>query len=475
MNSNHRIAALVVIVAALASPAAASADWQVFDHDSARSGFASTDRVITAANVGGLHRRWVATFDAPGDGAPILVSNVVISPGHMRTFLYQETLIGTTYGIDALTGALRWKHTTQGPNITMSMPAEDPSGQWIYAPGVDGFVRRLLPSTGIESPGGGFPLRVTWQPQVEKDGTALNVANGFLYAATGGYLGDGGPYDGHVVTLNLQTGIVHVINSLCIEITHLIRNTSECPQYKSGIWARGGAVVDPDPSMGGRVYAATGNALFNANHGGHDYGDSVLAISADGSALLDSFTPTDYQQLENGDVDLGSTAPVMLPKQSASNTPLMAVEGGKDGILKLLNRQHLGRVGGELQDVVLGDSIFSAPAVWVDRTGVTWMFVGTSSAVTAYDVVTSGGVSSLNKVWASPLGGTSPVVANGVVFAATSGAVYALNARSGAMLWSSTQQSAGGSIGGVHWESPIVEKGWLYMSDENGNLSAYSL
>jgi hypothetical protein len=43
------------------------------------------------------------------------------------------------------------------------------------------------------------------------------------------------------------------------------------------------------------------------------------------------------------------------------------------------------------------------------------------------------------------------------------------------VVWSSSQRSAGGSIGGVHWESPIVVKGWLYMSDESGNLTAYSL
>jgi outer membrane protein assembly factor BamB len=456
-------------------PSSAVADWPVFDRDAARSGFASGDDVISLANVKKLHRRWVATYDAAGDGAPILVSNVASSPDSAQTLLFQETISGTTYAINAHSGAIVWKHTTQGPHITHSMPAEDPSGQWIYAPGVDGHVHKLAASNGKEFHGGGFPLRVTWSPQIEKDGTALNVANGYLYAATGGYLGDGGQYDGHVVTLRLQDGHVNVVNSLCYNIHRLIRTPGECAESKSGIWARGGAVIDPDPSMGGRMYVATGNGRFDANQGGQDYGDSVLAISADGSALLDSFTPTDYAQLENGDIDLGSTAPVMLPKQPASNTPLMAVEGGKDGVLKLLNRKHLGGVGGEIQDLNLSNEIFTAPAVWTDRRGVCWIFVGTSSAVAAFQLVTVNGASSLKGVWSVPTGGTSPVVANGIVFAATSGAVNAFNARDGHTVWSSSQQSAGGSIGGVHWESPIVVKGWLYISDENGNLSAYSL
>jgi hypothetical protein len=234
-------------------------------------------------------------------------------------------------------------------------------------------------------------------------------------------------------------------------------------------------VVDPDSSMGGRVYAATGNGDFNANKGGQDYGDSVLAISEDGSTLLDSYTPSDYVDLNNGDVDLGSTAPAMLPTLTTSNTPLMAVQGGKDKILKLLNRQHLGGVGGDLQDYTLPDEIFSAPAVWVDRAGATLIFVGTASAVTALQVVTTNGASKLQGLWSAPEGGTSPVVVNGVVFVATSGAVNAFDARYGKLMWSSSQQSAGGSIGNVHWESPIVDKGWMYISDENGDLTAYSL
>jgi len=34
---------------------------------------------------------------------------------------------------------------------------------------------------------------------------------------------------------------------------------------------------------------------------------------------------------------------------------------------------------------------------------------------------------------------------------------------------------AGRTIGPVHWESPIVVNGWVYCSDENGQLTAYAL
>jgi outer membrane protein assembly factor BamB len=65
--------------------------------------------------------------------------------------------------------------------------------------------------------------------------------------------------------------------------------------------------------------------------------------------------------------------------------------------------------------------------------------------------------------------GSSPLVANGVVFIARSGMITALNAIDGSLLWSDNR------IGAIHWESPIVANGKLYITDQSGNLTAYSL
>jgi hypothetical protein len=105
--------------------------------------------------------------------------------------------------------------------------------------------------------------------------------------------------------------------------------------------------------MNGRIYAATGNGQFDAAHGGDNYGDTLLSLGADLSSLLGSYTPTNYKQLQEGDTDLGSSSPGILPDQARSQTPYMIVEGGKDAILKLLNRAALPGVGGELQLVDL--------------------------------------------------------------------------------------------------------------------------
>jgi len=492
-----RALSALVLSAAFAVPAVArAADWPVFGHDPARSGVAAGDTSVTPANVATLRRAWVASFDEVADSTPILLSHVRMPRGGVRALLFQTTRHGTTYAVDAHSGAIVWRFATPGPTIlsitpgdanskiTTSTPVADPSGRYVYVPSTNGYVHKLDAATGAEVRAAGFPLRITLMPDVEKDASALNLANGYLYAVTSGYIGDQGPYDGHVVTVRLKDGATHVYNSLCANIHQLVLDSSynkdslsSCPHRESGIWARGGAVVDPDPSMGGRVYVATGNGTFDANRGGANYGDSVLALSPDGARLLDSFTPSNYDSLEQTDLDIGSTAPVMLPRETRSRTPLMAVQGGKDNPIRLLNRAHLGGVHGELQELTApGAVLFSAPAAWRDGSGQTWVYIGDGSGTTALRLVTDAhGVSRLVVAWSVGGFATSPVVSNGMVFVSGDGGVKALDARTGRMLWTSANGAAGGTIGSIHWESPIVVNGFVYISDEAGHLTAYTV
>jgi PQQ-like domain len=459
---------------------AAAVDWPVFGYDPARSSFNSAEHTLTVRNVHRLRERWQISLGAVADSTPIFLEHVRFGRFH-RTMLFQTTLTGVTMGIDAGSGKILWRFRTHGPNYTHSTPAADPSGKAIYVPGVDGKVHKLNASNGHELHAAGFPARITRIPDSEANESPLNVANGYLYATTSGYNGDAPPYDGHVVSVNLSDGTKTVFNSLCSEQREL-PGRSSCSAQRSGIWARGGAVVDPDSSMNGRIYAATGNGDFDANSGGYNYGDSVLSLSYDLSKLFGSYTPTDYKALQDGDVDLGSTSPTILPEQSSSRTPWMLVQGGKDAVLKLLNRAALPGVGGELQLIDLPGGLFSTPAVWTDASNRAWIFMGFSDVVEAYRLETnSAGVSRLVGIWQNSSAGstsgegTSPVVANGVVFVAFDGAIVALNALNGNVLWNSRAYSSGKSIGPVHWQSPIVVNGRVYCSDQNGNLTAFAL
>lgn len=114
--------------------------------------------------------------------------------------------------------------------------------------------------------------------------------------------------------------------------------------------------------------------------------------------------------------------------------------------------------------------------------GLRWQYsaeVDISSPAVANGVVyvgsIDGNVYALNArtgalVWQYPTGGyiqSSPAVANGVVYVGSEdGNLYALNASTGALLW---QDFAGGS------SSPAVANGLLYFASDFGNLYVFGL
>src|SRR5207247_2294331 len=157
--------------------------------------------------------------------------------------------------------------------------------------------------------------------------------------------------------------IVHVWNSLCAKRRTIIQ-PSTCSSSDSAIWARSGAVVDPAT---GNLLVATGNGPYN---GSTDFGDSVIVLSPNASRVVGHWTPPNQDELNQGDLDLGSTAPALLSGG-------YFVQGGKDGILRLINRRL--RV---VQTVSTPGStdLFSAPAVWQGKRA----FVATGSGTDAW-------------------------------------------------------------------------------------------
>lgn len=478
---------LASVVTLVAVPCGATS-YPTFGFVPWRSSWNTAETTITRQNVAKLRVRWQISLGTVADSSPILLDSVNVG-GVIRTVLYQTATNGTTFAIDASNGRKLWHFATSPyDGITDSTPVAEQSrtGGYtaIYVPSANGYIYKLDPGTGHELAGRGFPARLTKIPQTEKDNSPLNIANGYLYAATSGYNGDAPYYDGHVLAVNLKTGVTHVFNSLCSELT-VLPTSSFCPQSDSGIWGRGGVVLDPDPSMNGEIYAVTGNGFYGTDSNYHYYGDTLLGLNPDATVLLGHYTPHNYQDLDYGDIDMGSTSPGVLPRQKNSKTPLMLVQGGKDAILRLIDRSPLRGVGHELQELAISSQLFGAPAVWTDRTNTTWVAIslgnGNYSEMDAYRLTTNAqGVSRLTPAWRSTAGytngeGTSPVVADGIVFIAMDNNLLALDSVSGHELWSSKLASAGKTIGPVHWQSPIVANGMVFCSDQNGMVTAYAL
>jgi hypothetical protein len=118
-------------------------------------------------------------------------------------------------------------------------------------------------------------------------------------------------------------------------------------QRQAGIWAPAGESV-----RDGSLYVATGNGTpYNQV----DDSDSVLRLSP-GLAVQDRFTPASFAALSADDLDLGSTAPALLPDG-------LIFQIGKQGIGYVLDGSRLGGTGGELASADLCEGGFGGDAV----------------------------------------------------------------------------------------------------------------
>jgi outer membrane protein assembly factor BamB len=477
-----------------ATAAPAAYDWLQFNFDPQHSGYNPHETTIGPGNVAGLKQVFRVTLPAIADGAPAYLSGVQ-TPSGPRDLLFLTTKAGHILALDAHSGERVWMHQyaagtcriNLGSQLcyTTSSPAIDPDRRYVYSYGLDGQVHKYQVGDGTEVTTGGWPELTTRKPFNEKGSSALaqaTAADGtpYLYMTNGGYLGDRGDYQGHVTAINLADGSQQVFNTNCSDqAVHFVQEPGQpdCPAVQSAVWARAGVVYDPATDL---IYFATGNGPFDPAR--YDWGDSVLAVHPDGRGSggnpVDSYTPADYQRLQNRDLDLGSTAPAILPVPDGSTVAHLGLQGGKDAVLRLLDLSNLsgpggpGHTGGEVQvltGVAHGD-IFTAPAVWVDpASGTTWAFLVDPEAISGLRLgLDSSGTPQLERVWGVTGGGSSPIVANGVVYYAGSRGIRALDPTGGKVLWEDT------SLGGIHWESPIVANGVLYITDEKAGLTAYA-
>ena len=378
--------------------------------------------------------------------------------GATHDAFFVTTTYGITLAIDAANGKILWRwtppaysHLAGSAQITTATPVSDPSRKWIYTASSDGRIQKLTVASGHVV----WRRSITREPSTEKIAASLNFANGHVIATTGGYIGDAPPYQGHVVVIAPGNGrLLHVWNSLCSN-RHGLLIPSNCPESDSAIWGRAGAVVVPGS---GRLLVATGNAPWD----GHIYwGDAVLVLSP-GLKLVGNYTPTNTAQLNNDDIDLGSTSPVYL-------TSRIIAQGGKDAKIRLLSLARIHGTkphkGHELQSVSTpsGSELFTAPAVWRSGKRI-WLIAADNGGTQAWSL--SGG--RLHSVWKNGNGGTSPVIAGGLLWVYDPGGglnVYEL---------ASGNHVTTLSAGGGHWSSPIVTDGRVALPEGNANDHATS-
>jgi fibronectin type 3 domain-containing protein len=165
---------------------------------------------------------------------------------------------------------------------------------------------------------------------------------GNVYMASASH-GDNGPYHGWVIGYHYDS-TAHTLS--------LVAGFNTSPDGGlAGIWQSG---VAPVVDSFGDIFFETGNGTFNANTGGHSYGDTFLKLGIDtttsegnqgsnangfGLKVLDYFTPFNQASLNGGDIDLGSGGITLLPDGiGPAGHPNLLVGAGKEGRIYLIDR-----------------------------------------------------------------------------------------------------------------------------------------
>ncbi len=372
-------------------------------YDNARTGANLLETILTPQNVNVGQFGRIAFFPVDGDvyAQPLYVPKLEI-PGrgsHNVVFIATEKDSVYAFDADATSTEPLWQVSfvdakkyispvsnrdvfcpfiqpdigiTSTPVIDLSSKTlyalartrEAENGKWVFRQKL----HALDLVTGAEKLGGPITIRASFQgdkslfskgvtefdPLRENQRAALLLVNNNVFITWASSC-DVGPYYGWVMSYDTrtlkQTGVLNV-----------------SPGAKeSGIWQ---ADAGPAADGSGNVYLITGNGKFTAASGGRDYGDSVLkiALTPNGLAVRDYFTPADQEHLNDTDGDFGSGSPILLPDQPAPHSHLL-LAAGKSAKLYELDRDNLGHFhaaddSNAVQVVPAGAQSFGAPAYW---------------------------------------------------------------------------------------------------------------
>lgn len=309
------------------------------------------DPLVTQKAAATTHRDETFSVPLPGSvyAQPLFVNN---GPDGKTVFIV-VTEQNFVIAIDATSGSQIWMRNI-GNSVPSSKlpcgnidpvgitgtPVIDPASRTIYVAAMttpDGgrTKRHLIFALSLDDglTRQGWPLDVSglrygglsFNSSVQNQRGALLLHGGILYVPYGGHYGDCGDYHGWVIA---------------VPVADPKSATAWATQARGGgIWGVGGIATD-----GRSVFAATGNTF-----GAHAWmgGEAIIRLGPGAKFSgepADYFTPSNWQQLDDGDADLGGSGPVVVDVPGATPSQLV-VALGKNGVAYLLDRNHLGGIG----------------------------------------------------------------------------------------------------------------------------------
>ena len=311
---------------------------------------------------------------------------------------------------------------------------------------------------------------VTFSAQHRMNRPALLLSNGVIYVAFGtmgckSFAPSTGWLMAHSASSLQQLGVLDV---------------GPGQSATPGFWMGGDG---PSVDSNGSVYVVTADGQFDYNVGGLDLGDTVLSVTlgADGLGLVDYFTPHDQAELDQRDLDLGSSGLVILPPQSGPY-PNLGVLAGKQGMIYLINLSDLGGYNAAVDQVVQEVSVNPNDPPEVDGGATYWnqnlYFGGVGDGDIGIPIEMfsiSDGVLS-----------TTPVATTAKSYTFFSLFSISANGAQNGILWGVQQKSAGSTLNAfdatnlaplymspqfdqtLHFVTPMIANGRVYVTTKDG-------
>ena len=336
-------------------------------------------------------------------------------------------------------------------------------------------IEASVPSAAKDAVGG----NLRFDPKAGNQRPALALAGGVVIIAWASHE-DFRPYHGWVMAYDAKT---------------LQQRAAWCDTpdgADGGIWQSGrGPAIDVE----GNIYFETGNGDWD---GRRNFGTSLVKLKLDSNAFVvaDYFTPSDFQQLNNHDADLGSTGPMLVPGTS------LLIAGSKNGIVYVFDTAKLGhmtaKAEGVLQTIpVNGGRIMAGPALWdgpAGRSMYLWCEADFLKGFRISDRHLDTTPFAKGKIpnRGSP-GGTLTVSSNakqsgtGIVWATNTnnksadagnapGVLRAFNAETLQEIWNSEQRPARDRLGTLmKFVPPVVVGGKVYVPNYDNAVNVYGL
>jgi len=452
---------------------------QYHNHDT-RDGL-YIDSAFTPANAANLTRD--LNFNGTISGN-VYAQPLYVEGGPNGAMIIAVTESNNVYALHANDGSIIWQRNL-GPAVTSGLPCGNISPLGISGTPfvdlatrslfidamIDGvtkkhFVYSLNVDTGVTNPNWPVDLNVSvpgFTSNVQNERGGLAIVNGILYVPFSGLAGDCGTYRGWVVgiPINNPSGVMAWATSA----------------IGGGIWGHSGVASD-----GTNMFVITGNTFNASTWMG---GEAIIRLQTGpifSGQPADYWAPTNWQQLDNGDTDLGGVSATLVNVPGATPSQLVLALG-KDGMAYLLNRNNLGGIAAPVASANLPTAVRGqSAATYRTSQGTYFVFHTESNAVAAYKVTPTNPPTIVNAWTMSQTGLGSAFVTstdgtnNVIVWVAGGGGdgrLHGYNGDTGAVVY--TGGGANEMMTGTRkWNTGIVARGRIYYPADN-KIYAFNL